>query len=256
MSKISKLNTARQIKDDPIGFLVDKVITFIINSVSPIPIPSIIISQLKVPIIGFLGTLVLLVLLLLIFSSTALFSPLILTGSLLERITSVFTASNSLNIPVDKSFVETKVPKQNPLGGGGMSYTTITAYFLDPNYLIQFGRNHNGIDLVPSSDYYKNSPTYKEYKQVVVYSTINGTARHYVDQYGGETVEVISTDNTMKVVFIHFSTVLVESGEVIAGTPLGIMGMTGNATGEHVHYEVRIKDGDTWQAVNPLNYIK
>jgi len=109
---------------------------------------------------------------------------------------------------------------------------------------------------VPSAEYLKNSQTYKEYKQVVVYSTVNGTARHYVDQFGGETVEVTSSDNAMKVVFIHFSQVLVESGEVIAGTPLGIMGETGNATGEHVHYEVKIKDGDTWLAVNPLNYIK
>jgi murein DD-endopeptidase MepM/ murein hydrolase activator NlpD len=256
MSKISKLNTARKIKDDPIGFLIDKVITFIVNSLLPIPIPSVLISQLKAPIIGFLGTLILLTLLLLIFAGTAIFSPLIFTGSLIEQIKSSFTAANSLNIPVDTSFAETKVPRQNPLGGGGMTYTTVTAYFLDPNYLIQFGRNHNGIDLVPSSDYYKNSPIYKEYKQVVVYSTINGTARHYVDNYGGETVEVTSSDNAMKVVFIHFSQVLVESGEVIAGTPLGIMGETGNATGEHVHYEVKIKDGDTWLAVNPLNYIK
>lgn len=254
MSKLQTVQRIKQFKDDPIGFVIDKVVTAIINSVSPVPIPSVIVSQLRMPIMGFLGTVIILLILVLMAGSTVVLLPSFIGSSIVEKITSVFTASNPLNIPVDTSFVETSDPKQNPLGGGGMGYSRVTAYFLDPNYLIQFGRNHNGIDLVPSDEYYKNSQTYKEYGQVVVYSTINGTARHYVDQYGGETVEVVN--NNMKVVFIHFSAVLVESGEVIAGTPLGIMGDTGYATGEHVHYEVRIKDGDTWLPVNPLNYIK
>lgn len=47
-------------------------------------------------------------------------------------------------------------------------------------------------------------------------------------------------------------TPLVKVGDiVIAGTVIGIQGQTGGATGEHLHFEVRI-DGE---AVNPLPYL-
>ena len=51
--------------------------------------------------------------------------------------------------------------------------------------------------------------------------------------------------------------VCVSTGQTAqAGTPLGEMGKTGFATAEHVHYEIRIKDGSNWLPVNPLTYIQ
>jgi murein DD-endopeptidase MepM/ murein hydrolase activator NlpD len=164
--------------------------------------------------------------------------------------------TNNLNIAPDTSFVSTSVPKQNPFGGNGMSFTNITAYFHDADYYVRFGKLHTGIDLVPTDQYYQNSKTYQSTHKVVIFATMNGSVRHYVDQNGGETVEITNADSSIKVLYNHFSVVLVESGNVTTGTPIGIMGATGFATGEHVHYEIQTRDGNNWLPVNPLGYIQ
>ena len=51
--------------------------------------------------------------------------------------------------------------------------------------------------------------------------------------------------------------VFVKTGDQVqAGTPIGIMGMTGDATGEHVHYEIQTKQTNTWISINPFIYIR
>jgi len=187
-------------------------------------------------------------------AGTIFMSPLIVSSGYWQQITNLF-AQNPSDIAIDTNFSQTSTPRQNPLGGSSLSYSTITAYFLDSEYYLRFGRNHTGIDMVPSDSYYKNSATYKETGKVVVFATVNGSVSHYIDQYGGETIEITSSNGDYKAVYIHFSSVLVTPGTVTAGTPIGIMGGTGFATGDHVHYEIKIKDGNTYRAVNPLNYI-
>ncbi|QQS43858.1 M23 family metallopeptidase [Candidatus Roizmanbacteria bacterium] len=255
MKALNYAQKLNQLKNDPIGFVIDLLITVVVNIFAPFPLPSVVVSQIKVPILGFLASLIILAFFFIMLVGTVLMSPMLLSNGFMESIKSLFV-ENTLNIPPDTSFISTAVPKQNPLGGGDIGYSEVTAYFLDPNYYLQFGKNHIGIDLIPSEKYFKNSQTFKETGKVAVFATINGTVNYYVDQYGGETVEITNDDQSIKVVFIHFSTVLVESGKVTAGTPIGIMGGTGFATGDHVHYEVHTKDSDTWKAVNPLNYIQ
>lgn len=192
---------------------------------------------------------------LLITVGTVLMTPLLITSGTMHDVTSIFDSTTSPAL--DTSFIETSVPHQDPLGGPGLTYSSITAYFMDSVYYLQFGRSHTGIDLVPSSTYYTNSESYKKTGKINVFSTINGTVHYYIDSEGGETVEVTNSQGFLKVVFIHFSSVYVHTGDIIkAGTPLGVMGDTGFTTGAHVHYEVRTKDGDNWLAVNPLNYIQ
>lgn len=256
MNFLKPVLTAKRIHDNPIGSLVDLIYKTILKVVSPVPIPDLIASQLKTPIIGFVITLALLFLFFLIVAGTILLSPWIIGEHILNDIKQTIFPANTLNIPVNTKFASTTVPRQNPLGGSGFEYSIITAYFLDTQYYLNFGKNHTGIDLVPSDLYYKNSQPYQQYKQVIVYSTIDGNAIHYVDSEGGETVEVTNKNQNNKVKYIHFKQVLIESGNVVAGTPLGIMGSTGFATGEHVHYEILLKDGTTWRNVNPLNYIE
>jgi hypothetical protein len=257
MDKIRIINSAKQAKNDPLGFAVDKLISSIINYISPIPVPTIIISQLRVPIIGLLGTIILVIILLLMLSSTIILFPTFVGANIADRLSSLIEGANALDIPVDSSFTNVKVPNKNPLGGKGLEYVSTTAGFMDSSYFLQFGKAHTGIDLVPNTNYYENNESYKTNKAVIIYATHSGKATSYVDGNGGNTVEILSSNGNLKTKYIHFKSILIDTGDqVIAGTPLGIMGKTGFATGEHVHYEVQIKDADTWKLVNPLEYIK
>jgi murein DD-endopeptidase MepM/ murein hydrolase activator NlpD len=155
----------------------------------------------------------------------------------------------------DGSFAATDTPRQNPLGGQGLSLVQITAGFMDPNYTF-FGGVHTGVDFVPNETYYQINDTYKKTNQVVAYATMNGTVRYYQDEYGSHTVEVTNTENTTKTIFMHLNAVFVQTGDTItAGNPVGTMGNTGFTTGEHLHYEIRVNENGTWVPVNPLEYI-
>lgn len=255
MKFLVRAQNAKKFKDDPIGFVIDLAISFIVNIFSPVKVPPEIISQVRMPILGFVMMVILLFIMLIIFVGSIFLFPATLGGNFMDSISGLFS-NNEQPVPNDTNFTSTTTPKQNPLGGSNLSFTSITANFLDPDYLIQFGKNHTGTDFVPSQNYYKNSQTYKDTKKVVIFATMNGSARYYVDNHGGKTVEIINAKKTFKTMYMHFSTVFIESGNVVAGTPLGIMGETGFATGVHLHYEVWTKDGDSWKAENPLNYIK
>lgn len=53
--------------------------------------------------------------------------------------------------------------------------------------------------------------------------------------------------------YAHLSEIRVREGDrVAAGAPIGVTGRTGNATGVHLHYEIRV-DGET---VNPLTVAR
>ena len=46
-----------------------------------------------------------------------------------------------------------------------------------------------------------------------------------------------------------------EGTEVQAGQVLGIMGSTGNSTGAHLHFEIRMNKNSSSNAVDPYNYL-
>lgn len=61
-----------------------------------------------------------------------------------------------------------------------------------------------------------------------------------IDHGGGETV------------YAHLSRIAVSAGDVVdAGTPIGAMGTTGNVTGSHLHFELRIAG----RQVDPTPYL-
>lgn len=255
MKPLKYVNVLRNLKNDPFGFIVDTLVAVVVNLLIPIPLAGVAVSAFRAPILGLLASLLALFLFMTITVGVLLTSPLILTSGFLQSITSLFQPT-SLNIAPDTSFIPTSIPKQNPFGGANMSFTSITAYFHDPSYYLTFGKQHEGLDLIPSDSYYQQSKTWAATHQVVIFATINGTVNHYVDGYGGETVEITNNDGSLKAIYIHFSQVLVDTGSVISpGQPIGIMGATGEATGPHVHYQIEVKSGNSWVPVNPLDYI-
>ncbi len=52
--------------------------------------------------------------------------------------------------------------------------------------------------------------------------------------------------------YAHLSKVLVKQGDILpVGSPIGLVGMTGNSTGPHLHFEMRYKG----KVVNPMFYL-
>src|SRR5665648_1496 len=73
----------------------------------------------------------------------------------------------------------------------------------------------------------------------------------YMRGYGN--VVILSHDRGYSTVYAHCSVILVKKGQhVNKGTTIAKVGSTGNATGPHLHFEVRLSG----KSVNPLPYLK
>lgn len=255
MKLLTTLNTLRAISSNPFDFISDVVIKIVVGLVIPVPLAGDMVSRLKKPILATLAGLLILAVMMFVTMITILISVFLTPSGFLELLTASL-AGNTL-ITSGEGFIQATIPSQNPFGGAGMIYTAVTAGYLDPGYFLQFGKPHTGIDLVPSKSYYENSNVYEQNKKVVIFATHTGTATYYTDENGGKTVEVLNDTQDLKTVYIHFKDVYVRTGDTIqAGTALGQMGGTGFATGEHLHYEIRVRNGSEWATVNPLSYIK
>ncbi len=107
----------------------------------------------------------------------------------------------------------------------------ITSYYGD-------GRNHRAIDIA--------SP-----KGTPVLAALGGTVSFagYARDYGYYVI--IDHGNGYQTLYSHESELYVEKGQVVTtGQVIGTVGATGRATGNHLHYEVRVNGN----RMNPLNY--
>jgi len=100
-------------------------------------------------------------------------------------------------------------------------------------------RSHRGIDIKAA----RNAP---------VLCTADGIVKLAAIQRGYGKVVVIDHENGFESAYAHLSTILVKVGQPVRrGDPLGKLGSTGNATGAHIHYEIR-REGS---CVNPADYL-
>lgn len=77
---------------------------------------------------------------------------------------------------------------------------------------------------------------YRSYGEYIIISHGDGTVTLYAHMLEGS--RTVSPGQT------------VSQGQVI-----GTVGSTGNSTGTHLHFEVRVRSGNTYKAVNPLPYL-
>ncbi|MDH3706184.1 MAG: peptidoglycan DD-metalloendopeptidase family protein, partial [Acidimicrobiia bacterium] len=103
----------------------------------------------------------------------------------------------------------------------------------------RWGRMHQGIDIAAAS----GTPVYAAAGGVVIQAGFNGG-------YGNAVV--IDHGSGLSTVYAHHSSLTVSAGQSVGrGTQVGLMGSTGNSTGPHVHFEVRING----VAYNPMSYL-
>lgn len=157
---------------------------------------------------------------------------------------------------LEKGFENNSDPIFSPFGGKIGENTLVTAYFHDLSYYKYFGIWHEGIDLVPSINYYRTNEAYKLYGDVVIFATCSGIARSLRDSAGANYIYLTCNDGLYAVLMVHNKYNFIPLGKtatVIAGQPVAIMGSTGNATGPHVHYAIKdLRSGDY---INPLGFI-
>ena len=75
--------------------------------------------------------------------------------------------------------------------------------------------------------------------------------------YGFGNYCVIDHGDGTQTLYAHSDNIQVSVGQVVKkGQQIGIIGATGNVTGPHLHFEVRVKNADGGVSrVNPLNYV-
>ena len=64
---------------------------------------------------------------------------------------------------------------------------------------------------------------------------------------------ILQHNNNMKTYYAHLSNIYVSVGEIVKKNDLiGAIGSTGNSTGPHLHFELRVDNNP----VNPIKYIQ
>ncbi len=233
---------------NPLDYFTDKIIKLIIDFFIPIPIVGEYTGDLVAKYKG----------------QIALFC---VAGTLIFVMMFFYPSSGRAGIPnnydglpeeligyVEEGFSDKGIPHMSPFGGAGTEYTTITAYYHDPNYYAIYGRWHDAIDMVPNSKYYSENEAFKLTGDVVFFATCSGEAIGKVDKHGANYVDLYCKDSDYRIWYVHNKENFVPYNEkvsVVAGQPIAIMGDTGMSDGAHIHYAI-LKDG---KFVDPYPYI-
>ena len=114
-----------------------------------------------------------------------------------------------------------------------------STYWFEPPYG-SYPHFHTGIDMVAPF----GSPVFAADDGVVALVGATSTGYgHYV---------VIAHAGGFDTLYGHLSTALVSVGQVVSqGTPVGLEGSTGNSTGPHLHFELRVNQ----RPVDPTPYL-
>ncbi|MBQ5641191.1 MAG: M23 family metallopeptidase, partial [Ruminococcus sp.] len=106
----------------------------------------------------------------------------------------------------------------------------------------RWGRMHNGLDIAGGDDY--GQPFYAAASGNVIWSGNDGGG------YGNYVM--IDHGNGYMTVYGHASALACNTGDYVnQGDLIGYVGDTGNATGPHLHFEIRLND----EYMNPLDYV-
>ena len=114
------------------------------------------------------------------------------------------------------------------------------------------GSPHWGIDIIKSDGNTRGQPFYAAQGGEVIIAKNDGNWNSGFGNYC-----VIDHGDGTQTLYAHSDNILVSVGQVVKkGEKIGIIGATGNVTGPHLHFEVRVKKADgSVSRVNPLDYV-
>ncbi len=113
-------------------------------------------------------------------------------------------------------------------------------------------RAHTGIDLVVISILEPKICAVSSGKVVVAKAGQTGYGNYVVIEHNSE------DGTTFYTLYGHMkqgSLMVAEGTDIKVGQVLGIMGSTGNSTGAHLHFVIRINKNSSWNAVDPYTYL-
>jgi murein DD-endopeptidase MepM/ murein hydrolase activator NlpD len=136
---------------------------------------------------------------------------------------------------------------------GTLNWPVPSSYYVTSGYGPRWGSIHGGIDIAAPM----GTNIVAAESGIVI--TVSETCTHnYGKSYscgcGGSygNYAVISHSGTLSTLYGHFTDVLVSEGEYVErGQLIGTMGSTGNSTGSHLHFEVRVNGSRQ----NPDGYL-
>lgn len=125
-----------------------------------------------------------------------------------------------------------------PIGSGSFAWPTSSRWISGYHYIPGI---HEAIDIGGSI----GNGIFASDDGVVVYAGWNN--------YGYGLVLVIDHGNGWQTLYAHLNQINVGCGQaVFKGNIIGTMGVTGNSSGPHLHFEMR---SDVWGRVNPSNFL-
>ncbi|MDQ0339392.1 murein DD-endopeptidase MepM/ murein hydrolase activator NlpD [Caldalkalibacillus uzonensis] len=105
---------------------------------------------------------------------------------------------------------------------------------------MRWGRMHNGVDIANPE---RNAAVQAAREGVVKQANYHGGYGYLV---------IVDHGGGVETYYAHLSQIAVSQGQSIAeGEVLGYQGMSGNATGYHLHFEVRLNN----KPLNPIHYL-
>ena len=123
----------------------------------------------------------------------------------------------------------------------GISIIRPTSGVLTSRFGYRWGRGHKGIDIGAS----KGTPI-----KAAASGTVTLSQYGYNGGYGNYVI--ISHGNGVQTVYAHCNALKVSTGQKVSqGQLIATVGSTGDSTGNHLHFEVRVNG----VAQNPLNYV-
>jgi murein DD-endopeptidase MepM/ murein hydrolase activator NlpD len=129
---------------------------------------------------------------------------------------------------------------KNPIVTGSAFLAAPSRGTVSSSFGMRWGKMHNGTDIAAPM----NTP---------IYAALDGVVSYAGWETGYGNIIKISHGDDIETYYGHCSTIYVKKGQnVKKGEKIGAVGSTGNSTGPHLHFEVRLNG----EPKNPMAYLK